>query len=58
MCIRDRWKGYNTMLWMNPTDDYVIIILGNSYNRSVYQIKELLDILHGQVQSDDIEKDL
>ena len=46
------------MLWMNPTDDYVIIILGNSYNRSVYQIKELLDILHGQVQSDDIEKDL
>ncbi len=52
------WKGYNTMLWMNPMDDYVIIILGNSYNRSVYQIKELLDILHGQVQSDDIEKDL
>ena len=52
------WKGYNTMLWMNPKDDYVIIILGNSYNRSVYQIKELLDILHGQAQSDDIEKDL
>ena len=52
------WKGYNTMMWMNPTDDYVIIILGNSYNRSVYQIKELLDILHGEVQSDDIEKDL
>ena len=46
------------MMWMNPKDDYVIIILGNSYNRSVYQIKELLDILHGQVQSDDIEKDL
>lgn len=52
------WKGYNTMLWMNPADDFVIIVLGNSYNRSVYQIKELVDILHGQVQSDEIEKDL
>jgi CubicO group peptidase (beta-lactamase class C family) len=52
------WKGYNTMMWMDPTNDFVIIILGNSYNRSVYQIKELLDVLHGQVQSDDIEKDL
>ncbi len=52
------WKGYNTMMWMNPQDDFVIIILGNSYNRSVYQVKELLDILHGEVQSDDVEKDL
>lgn len=52
------WKGYNTMLWMSPKDDFVIIVLGNSYNRSVYQIKELLDILHGEVQSDDVEKDL
>ncbi|TDB68952.1 serine hydrolase domain-containing protein [Arundinibacter roseus] len=52
------WKGYNTMMWMNPADDFIIIILSNSYNRSVYQIKELLDILHGQVQTDDIEKDL
>ncbi|GHB85612.1 serine hydrolase domain-containing protein [Persicitalea jodogahamensis] len=52
------WKGYNTMLWMSPDDDFVIIILSNSYNRSVYQVKELLDILHGQVQPDDVEKDL
>lgn len=52
------WKGYNTMMWMDPANDFVIIILGNSYNRSVYQIKELLDVLHGQVQSDDIEKDI
>ena len=52
------WKGYNTMLWMNPGDDFVIIILSNSYNRSVYQVKELLDILHGQVQADNVEKDL
>jgi CubicO group peptidase (beta-lactamase class C family) len=52
------WKGYNTMMWMSPDDDFVIIILGNSYNRSVYQVKELADVLHGEVQSDDIEKDI
>ena len=52
------WKGYNTMMWISPADDFVIIILANSYNRSVYQVKELLDILHGQVQPDDVEKDL
>ncbi len=52
------WKGYNTMLWISPADDFVIIVLSNSYNRSVYQVKELIDILHGQVQADDVEKDL
>ncbi len=52
------WKGYNTMLWMCPADGFVIIVLSNSYNRSVYQVKELIDILHGQVQADDVEKDL
>lgn len=52
------WKGYNTIMWMSEADDFVIIILSNSYNRSVYQIKELLDVLHGKVQSDDVEKDI
>ena len=52
------WKGYNTIMWMSPEDDFVIIILSNSYNRSVYQIKDLLGILHGQEQADDVEKDL
>ncbi|MBB5282339.1 CubicO group peptidase (beta-lactamase class C family) [Rhabdobacter roseus] len=52
------WKGYNTIMWMSPEDDFVIIILSNSYNRSVYQVKDLLDVLHGQAQADDVEKDL
>ena len=41
------WKGYNTMFWFSPKDEYVIIILSNRYNKSVYQIKELVDVLHG-----------
>lgn len=52
------WKGYNTIMWISEKDDFVIIILSNSYNRSVYRIKELLDVLHGTVQSDDVEKDI
>lgn len=52
------WKGYNTMFWMSPEDNFVIIVLGNSYNRSVYQLKDVIDVLHGEIQNDDIEKDL
>lgn len=52
------WKGYNTMMWLCPEEDFVIIVLGNAYNRSVYQIKEIIDILHGTEQPDDIEKDI
>ncbi|GAB3777467.1 hypothetical protein GCM10028818_24670 [Spirosoma horti] len=41
------WKGYNTMFWFSPKDEYVIIILGNRYNTTVYQVKELIEVLHG-----------
>jgi CubicO group peptidase (beta-lactamase class C family) len=40
------WKGYNTMFWFSPKDEYVIIILGNRYNTTVYQVKELIEVLH------------
>lgn len=40
------WKGYNTMFWFSPKDEYVIIILSNRYNTTVYQIKELMEVLN------------
>ena len=40
------WKGYNSMFWFSPKDEYVIIILGNRYNTTVYQVKELINVLH------------
>ncbi|MBO9615148.1 MAG: beta-lactamase family protein [Dyadobacter sp.] len=52
------WKGYNTMLWVCPEDDAVIIVLGNTYNRSTYDLRELLEVVHGSVTIDDIEKDI
>ena len=52
------WKGYNTLMWFNPKDEFVIIILSNKYDRSIYQIKPLLEILHGKEQNGDVEKDM
>ena len=44
------WKGYNTLMWFSPKDQFVIIVLSNRYNRSVYQIKPILEILQGKPQ--------
>jgi CubicO group peptidase (beta-lactamase class C family) len=52
------WKGYNTMLWVCPEDEAVIIVLGNSYNRSTYDLKELLQVIHGEEKIGEIEKDI
>nr|WP_026262105.1 serine hydrolase domain-containing protein [Spirosoma panaciterrae] len=51
------WKGYNTMFWFSPKDEYVIIILGNRYNTTVYRVKELIDILHGGTNSSSSDAD-
>ncbi|QRR04236.1 beta-lactamase family protein [Dyadobacter sandarakinus] len=52
------WKGYNTMLWVCPEDEAVIIVLGNTYNRSTYDLRELLEVIHGPGKIEDIEKDV
>ncbi len=51
------WKGYNTMFWFSPKDEYVIIVLGNRYNKGVYRVKELIDVLHGGEKKTDSEAD-
>lgn len=52
------WKGYNSLMWFSREDDFVIIILSNTYNKSIYQINDLLTILHGYEQSHDLEEEL
>jgi CubicO group peptidase (beta-lactamase class C family) len=42
------WKGYNTIMWFDPKDEYVIIILSNRLNRTVYSIKELVEVLNSR----------
>jgi CubicO group peptidase (beta-lactamase class C family) len=52
------WKGYNTILFFDLREDFVIILLSNRYNRSVYNIKGLVDILHGNDNSSNIEDNI
>jgi CubicO group peptidase (beta-lactamase class C family) len=51
------WKGYNSMFWFSPKDEYVIIILGNRYNTTVYRVKELIDVLHGSTDNTPSDSD-
>jgi len=51
------WKGYNTMFWFSPKDEYVIIMLGNRYNKTVYRVKELIEVLHGGSKDEDLSGD-
>ncbi|WP_025763021.1 serine hydrolase domain-containing protein [Dyadobacter tibetensis] len=52
------WKGYNTLMWISPKSKSVIVVLSNSYNRSTYDIKDVLEVLEGEDQLEDIEKDI
>ncbi len=52
------WKGYNTMFWVCPDSEAVIVILGNTYNRATYDIKDLLKVLEEGAEVTDFEKDI
>ncbi|MEZ4902438.1 MAG: serine hydrolase domain-containing protein [Spirosomataceae bacterium] len=53
------WKGYNTLMWFSPKDKFVIILLSNRYNRSIYQIKPILEILEGKNQvNEEVEEEI
>lgn len=39
------WHGFMTTFWFAPKQDFCIIILGNKYNRCVYDIKPIIEIL-------------
>ncbi|QEC52743.1 CubicO group peptidase (beta-lactamase class C family) [Anseongella ginsenosidimutans] len=52
------WKGYSSLFWFSPKDEFVIIILANRYNGTVYRIKELLPILHGHSNGENVEEEI
>lgn len=45
------WHGNNTVFYRNIKDTTAVIILSNKYNRSVYRVQPVFDILYG-LQSD------
>lgn len=52
------WKGYNTIMFFDLRDDFVVILLSNKYNRSVYNIREMVDILHGDHKNSSLEDNI
>lgn len=42
------WHGNNTVFYRNIQDTTAVIILSNKYNRSVYHIQPVFDILYGR----------
>lgn len=52
------WKGFSSLFWFSPEDEFVIIILANRYNGTVYRIKELLPILHGHRNGENVEEEI
>ncbi len=44
------WHGYNASFYRRPADQTCIIILGNKYCRSVYNVHGVLQILGGRMQ--------
>ena len=50
------WHGNNTVFSRLPDDSTAIIVLGNKYNRSIYQAKKIAGIFKGYgIQTDDDE---
>ncbi len=45
------WHGYNTLFYMHPKNQSVIIVLGNRLNHSVYKVQEVLSILQAGTES-------
>ena len=41
------WHGNNTVFYRNLRDTTAVVILSNKYNRSVYRVQPVFDILYG-----------
>ncbi|SOE21788.1 CubicO group peptidase, beta-lactamase class C family [Spirosomataceae bacterium TFI 002] len=52
------WKGYNSIMFFDLREDFVIIILSNKLNRSVYQIKDIIEVLHDGKKSSTMEENI
>lgn len=50
------WHGYNSLFFRRPADQTTVIVLGNKYNRSTYQIQGVLAILSANGEAVDLEE--
>jgi CubicO group peptidase (beta-lactamase class C family) len=52
------WKGYNCIMFFDLREDFVIILLSNRYNKDVYNIKDIVNILHGGKRTTSVEENI
>lgn len=52
------WKGYNTIMFFDLREDFVVVLLSNRYNREVYNIKEIVNVLHGKTRESTLEENI
>jgi CubicO group peptidase (beta-lactamase class C family) len=52
------WKGYNTIMFFDLREDFVIILLSNKYNKNVYNIKEIVNVLQGNNKASTLEDNI
>lgn len=52
------WKGYNTIMFFDLREDFVIILLTNRLNRSVYQLKGIIDLLRNEKKPLTVEENI
>ncbi|MCO4291931.1 beta-lactamase family protein [Solitalea sp. MAHUQ-68] len=52
------WKGYSTLFWFNPHEDYVVIILGNRKNGTVYKVKSILQVMEEDANAGEMDDEL
>lgn len=50
------WHGYNSLFFRRPADQTTVIVLGNKYNRSTYQIQGVLEILNANSGAVEMEQ--
>jgi CubicO group peptidase (beta-lactamase class C family) len=49
------WKGYNCIMFFDLREDFVIILLSNRYNKDVYNIKDIINVLHNGKKATSVE---
>jgi CubicO group peptidase (beta-lactamase class C family) len=52
------WKGYNTIMFFDLREDFVVILLSNRYNKDVYDIKDIVNVLNGNNKTNTLEDNI
>jgi hypothetical protein len=45
-------------MFFDLREDFVVILLSNKYNRDVYNVKEIVNVLHGREKQSTLEENI